>query len=274
MIRISTQHDNATGADKAIGEGDILPDLTPDEYEALKESIAGHGVEIPVVVDQSGDIIDGKSRRRACDELGIECPSIVRHVESETERLQLRLKLNCNRRHLNREQKRAMIAAYLKADPQIGNQELGEIVGASKNTVESVRAEAERTGQIDHLDVLRGKDNKFRRRRRTLANTEKKAEKAADIQPKARKKPEALPLTEPPEPSAEHGLTVHRDEDREEDGETEKEYWASSGFEPIELYEADDYFRWSSDPVRAVGALQYVISHPGWQEEFERLNQA
>ncbi len=135
---------------------DILPDLSPEEYEILKASIAdNNGVEVPISVDQDREIIDGKARRRACDELGIECPSIIRHVESETERLQLRLRLNCNRRHLNREQKRAMITAYLKTDPQIGPRELGEILGVSKNTVDSVRQELERSGLIDHFEVLR-----------------------------------------------------------------------------------------------------------------------
>ena len=89
-------------------------------------------MEVPISVDQDREIIDGKARRRACDELGMECPSIIRHVESETERLQLRLRLNCNRRHLNREQKRAIITAYLKTDPQIGPRELGEILGVSR----------------------------------------------------------------------------------------------------------------------------------------------
>ena len=32
---------------------DILPDLPPVEYEALKSSIADHGVEAPIHVDQA-----------------------------------------------------------------------------------------------------------------------------------------------------------------------------------------------------------------------------
>jgi ParB-like chromosome segregation protein Spo0J len=77
---------------------DILPDLSSEDYETLKSSIEDDGVEMPIVVDQDKKIIDGKHRRRACDELGIECPTIVRHVKSERERLQLRLQLNCSRR--------------------------------------------------------------------------------------------------------------------------------------------------------------------------------
>ena len=113
----------------AVNMTDILPELPAEEYETLKASIADNGVQMPIVMDQHHQVIDGKARWRASGELGIECPCILRYVESETERLQLRLQLNCNRRHFTPKQKREMIAAYLKTDPQIGNRELGEIIG-------------------------------------------------------------------------------------------------------------------------------------------------
>ena len=160
---------------------DILPDLSPERYDALKASIADHGVEAPIHVDQDQKMIDGKHRRRACGELGVDCPTIVRHVESEAERLQLRLQLNCNRRHLNGKQKRAMIATYLKIDPQIGNPEIGGIIGCDKKTVEAVRRGLEATREIPLLKKLRGKDGKKRKRRRILTNTKGETDKAAGI---------------------------------------------------------------------------------------------
>jgi ParB-like chromosome segregation protein Spo0J len=48
-----------------------FPDLAPWEYEALKASIRRHGVILPVVQDEFGNVIDGHQRRRACRELGI-----------------------------------------------------------------------------------------------------------------------------------------------------------------------------------------------------------
>ena len=88
-----------------------------------------------------------------------------------------------------------MIAAYLTTDPQIGNRELGEIVGVSKNTVEIVREQLERTGQIDHFEVLRGKDKKYRKkRRRILANTKKEADEAADIVSELPENPKIVPF--------------------------------------------------------------------------------
>jgi hypothetical protein len=61
--------------------GTLVPnqslEATEDEYQSLKASIARHGVKYPIHVDQFGRIIDGRLRKRACDELGISCPMIV-----------------------------------------------------------------------------------------------------------------------------------------------------------------------------------------------------
>ena len=41
----------------------LFPDLTTVEYEALKASIADRGVDIPIIVDDEGNIIDGWHRQ-------------------------------------------------------------------------------------------------------------------------------------------------------------------------------------------------------------------
>ena len=48
----------------------LLPDLLPEEYDFLKASIDDHGVEVPIIVDQDGEVVDGFHRQRVCDELG------------------------------------------------------------------------------------------------------------------------------------------------------------------------------------------------------------
>ncbi len=143
--------------------------------------IAERGPQVPIIVDQGGNIIDGFHRNRACDELGIFCPREVRHFETEAEKFELALRLNCRRRQLNRQQKRKLIAAYLKCDPKIADNFLAEIIGGiSKNTVADVRGELEATCQIDKLETLRGKDGKERpsKYKTIIANTPKEAEKA------------------------------------------------------------------------------------------------
>ena len=161
----------------------ILPPLLPDEFEALKASIAEQGVDVPIIVDQEGNTIDGYHRQHACDELGIFCPREVRHFESETDKMELVLRLNCGRRQLNRQQKRSVIDAYLLRDPQIADNFLAQIIGVSKNTVADVRSTLEATCQIDKFDELRGKDGKMRpvQYKRIIANTPKETEAALKI---------------------------------------------------------------------------------------------
>ncbi len=162
----------------------FLPDLLPEEYEALKASIAERGVEVPVIVDQDGETVDGFHRQRATDELGVFCPKEVREFETEAEKFELALRLNCRRRQLNREQKRDLIGAYLQRDPQIADNCLAEIIGGvSKNTVAEIRTQLEATCQIDKFTVLRGRDGKDRPKKykRIIANSPREAEIALSV---------------------------------------------------------------------------------------------
>lgn len=159
----------------------ILPPLLPDEFESLKDSIAERGVEVPIIVDQDDEIIDGFHRWLACDELGVFCPKEVRQFETEAEKYELVLRLNCRRRQLNRQQKRDLIAAYLVSDPEIADNHLANLIGGiSQNTVTDVRAELESTFQIEKLERHRGRDGKDRptKYKRVVANTAKEAEAA------------------------------------------------------------------------------------------------
>ena len=48
----------------------FIPDLLPEEYKLLRASIAQRGVDIPIIVDKKGEVIDGVCRQRVCEELG------------------------------------------------------------------------------------------------------------------------------------------------------------------------------------------------------------
>jgi len=50
----------------------LLPPLTPDEFELLKESIRNYGQELPILAGKDGTIYDGHNRYKICMELGIE----------------------------------------------------------------------------------------------------------------------------------------------------------------------------------------------------------
>jgi ParB-like chromosome segregation protein Spo0J len=87
----------------------LLPPLTGEERQALRESIAAIGVLQPVVVDETGAILDGHHRAEIADELGVDCPATIVTDLSEGEKLETALVLNLSRRHLDAEQKRALV---------------------------------------------------------------------------------------------------------------------------------------------------------------------
>lgn len=91
----------------------VMPVLEADIAAALRDSIQRFGVLVPIVMDQHGRIIDGHNRHRIADELLVDCPAEIRHVDSDAEALELARTLNADRRHLNAEA-RAQVARSLR----------------------------------------------------------------------------------------------------------------------------------------------------------------
>ncbi len=94
----------------------VLPPLTPDEQEGLRADIAEHGVRVPVVVDEAGNIIDGHARVAIATELGIPYPQEVRAGLSEAERRIEAVVLNLARRHLTDAQR---VLAERAIEPEV-----------------------------------------------------------------------------------------------------------------------------------------------------------
>ena len=139
----------------------FMPPLLPSEYQALTESIRGHGVQVPVIVDENGAIIDGHHRDQIATELGVACPRVVRDDLTDAEKRTLAISLNKDRRHLTREQVRALIAESIKADPDLSDRAHAQRTGASHPTVGKVRAELEQverftTSPAERIDPLTG----------------------------------------------------------------------------------------------------------------------
>jgi hypothetical protein len=87
----------------------LFPDLSREQYAALKRDIAAHGVREPIWVTRKGLLLDGRHRRRACIELGIECPERVYEGDDP---IAFVASLNLHRRHLTTRE-RAEIAAQI-----------------------------------------------------------------------------------------------------------------------------------------------------------------
>lgn len=84
-------------------------DLPAAQFQVFKDDIEKRGVRVPIIVDEHDATIDGHQRRRACAELGIECPREVVAGLSEDEKVELALALNAFRRHLEAGERREAI---------------------------------------------------------------------------------------------------------------------------------------------------------------------
>lgn len=129
----------------------VMPPLAPDEYRELHDDIAERGVIEPIHVDEHGVVIDGHHRKRIADDLGIDCPTIVHDDLDDAGKRSLAFTLNLKRRHLNREQRRALIAESLRADPGLSNREHARRTGANHETVGNVRKEMVGSGALAEI---------------------------------------------------------------------------------------------------------------------------
>jgi ParB/Sulfiredoxin domain len=101
-----------------------IPDfepLKPWEYEALKADIAKHGVLVPIEYANTGEVVDGRNRLRACEELGIgNPPANIREYASEAERKLVGIVLNTYRRQLAPKKRNDYLAAANQLRLELG----------------------------------------------------------------------------------------------------------------------------------------------------------
>jgi ParB-like chromosome segregation protein Spo0J len=145
----------------------LMPDMSPAEFEAFKADINQRGVVVPIDIDEAGEIIDGHHRYKAWIELhkNEPPPTIVRAGLSEQEKRAFARKNNILRRHLTREQVRRLIAEQLKDSPDWADNRIADELGVDGKTVGAVRDDLEATSEIPKLDRLVGKDGKSRPRK-------------------------------------------------------------------------------------------------------------
>ena len=134
---------------------DRYPLLEGEDFEAFKASTAANGQRVPIVLYQ-GKILDGRNRYRACRELGLLPEATDCGCQMDEQATTLADVLNLDRRHLTREQKRAVIAYKLTQNPGQSDRSIAAEVNVSPTTVSTVRktlsADIKATGvQVGHL---------------------------------------------------------------------------------------------------------------------------
>lgn len=118
----------------------LLPRLSDEEYEALKNDIAENGVRVPIDVDENGTILDGHHRAWITADLNIDCPRRVVTGLSEEQKRTHAVAVNVHRRSLTREQRNAVIVK-LRAEGMT-QPKIAEATGVSLGTVNSVVRQA------------------------------------------------------------------------------------------------------------------------------------
>ena len=150
----------------------VLPELSRWEYTALRASIDRFGIIAPVIRDESGQLIDGHHRVRACAELGISrIPTVTLAGLSDAEKRDQAFLLNTLRRRISRKERRRLIAVELRRQPELSNRYLAEVMGVTDRTVRSVRAELIAGAEIPHVEQFLGRDGKRYRSARIYSET-------------------------------------------------------------------------------------------------------
>jgi hypothetical protein len=156
-----------------------LPDATPSEDQALRASIAKHGVKYPIILDENSQIIDGRRRKRIADDLRVHCPSISIDGLTRDQKRGLALELDLCRKDYSRTQKAVLIKNLLRWGSSESSRRIAALVGCDHKTVEKYRKELLGRGEIPQLNARIGKDGKRYPTRSVLANTENERIRAA-----------------------------------------------------------------------------------------------
>jgi len=130
---------------------DLFPLMEGAEFDALVADIKKNGLHYPIVL-YDGKILDGRNRYRACLAAGFE-PATRNGDHHIGDPAAFVTSRNIHRRHLTAEQKRALIARLLTADPNKSDRQIAETVKADHRTVGAVRAKQEARGEIPHVST-------------------------------------------------------------------------------------------------------------------------
>ncbi len=151
-----------------VGAYQVMPDMMPEEFAALKADIATRGVISPIDIDETGAILDGHNRYRAWSEL--QCneppPVIVRSGLTEDEKRSFAIRQNIKRRHLTRAQMQDLIERELKDRPDRSDRKIEADLGVDHKTIGRLRRALNATGEVPQLDATTGADGRVRSNKR------------------------------------------------------------------------------------------------------------
>lgn len=114
----------------------LLPPLSAEAYAALRDDIAEHGVQTPILVDQDGNIIDGHHRLRAARETGRECPRVLVATGDDDDARERMLVANERRRGRLTPTERKALAARLVVEFNWSTRRIARVLGVAHTTAQ------------------------------------------------------------------------------------------------------------------------------------------
>lgn len=132
---------------------EIFPKMSETEFQELKESIREHGLKT-VITFWRGQLIDGRHRARALEELGISIDYHWAELEDDDDPIAFAIAANLHRRQLTTSQK-SMVAAEL-ATLQNGSNQYQKQGGEISPATLTIEQAAETVG-VDRKSVVTAK---------------------------------------------------------------------------------------------------------------------
>jgi hypothetical protein len=130
--------------------------MTDAELEKLAENIKKHGLQEQVAIRRDDEtnicLLDGRNRLDALQLLGREIFNDYnfKSVDLDIDPIAYVISKNIHRRHLNTAQKREVLAALLKADPEKSDRRIAKEIGVDHKTIGKARRRLEDVGTIPH----------------------------------------------------------------------------------------------------------------------------
>lgn len=112
----------------------LLPELSREEYEALKESIRKDGLHYPIEINRENVILDGHNRYKICKELGVSLKTEVRNFKNKLLEKAFVITVNLRRRHLNDFQKCEMSMPLLEIEQELAKKRKAQAKGKPRGT--------------------------------------------------------------------------------------------------------------------------------------------
>lgn len=172
-------------------ETDFLPPHTDDERENLRADIEANGLQVGVVVDEHGEIIDGRLRAELCEALKIDWKegADIKAGLSDAKKNALRIRLNILRRSTppTQEQQQEFQRILLLAHSELSDATIAKMCGSTQSTIWRRRQELIESQELEKQKESLGLDNVTRKLPKRQTRTIVKSKHEFDVTSKALK---------------------------------------------------------------------------------------